>query len=241
MSSTRHSLNTFSPIGRCGRAPISCRRRSTPDGEAWRVWLILGGRGAGKTRAGAEWVRAKALGRVAHGGRASHRARRRNVCRCAAGDDRGRIRLAGRAPCKRAAALRALEGTGGVEVGRAGADLLRRRPRQLARAAVRCRLVRRGRQVAASGAHLGHAAVRAAPGRASADGGDDDAARHGVLEEIARRRGHRGDAGGDGRQRRQPGADVRCRDDAPLRRHGAGAAGAVRRHRRRHLGRPVAA
>lgn len=28
----------------------------------WRVWIILGGRGAGKTRAGAEWVRAKALG-----------------------------------------------------------------------------------------------------------------------------------------------------------------------------------
>ncbi len=31
-------------------------------GEVWRVWLILGGRGAGKTRAGAEWVKAKALG-----------------------------------------------------------------------------------------------------------------------------------------------------------------------------------
>lgn len=31
-------------------------------GAPWRVWLILGGRGAGKTRAGAEWVRAKALG-----------------------------------------------------------------------------------------------------------------------------------------------------------------------------------
>lgn len=29
---------------------------------AWRVWLVLGGRGAGKTRAGAEWVKAKALG-----------------------------------------------------------------------------------------------------------------------------------------------------------------------------------
>ena len=28
----------------------------------WRNWLILGGRGAGKTRAGAEWVRALALG-----------------------------------------------------------------------------------------------------------------------------------------------------------------------------------
>ncbi len=29
---------------------------------SWRTWLILGGRGAGKTRAGAEWVRARALG-----------------------------------------------------------------------------------------------------------------------------------------------------------------------------------
>jgi phage terminase large subunit-like protein len=34
----------------------------TEAGLDWRVWLILGGRGAGKTRAGAEWVRAKALG-----------------------------------------------------------------------------------------------------------------------------------------------------------------------------------
>ncbi len=29
-------------------------------GGAWNTWLILGGRGAGKTRAGAEWVRAQA-------------------------------------------------------------------------------------------------------------------------------------------------------------------------------------
>ena len=35
---------------------------ATAAGDAWRVWLILGGRGAGKTRAGAEWIRAKALG-----------------------------------------------------------------------------------------------------------------------------------------------------------------------------------
>jgi phage terminase large subunit-like protein len=32
------------------------------DGGPWTTWLILGGRGAGKTRAGAEWVRAQALG-----------------------------------------------------------------------------------------------------------------------------------------------------------------------------------
>jgi len=36
--------------------------RTTFQGLPWRTWLILGGRGAGKTRAGAEWVRAKALG-----------------------------------------------------------------------------------------------------------------------------------------------------------------------------------
>jgi phage terminase large subunit-like protein len=30
-----------------------------PDGD-WRVWLLLAGRGFGKTRAGAEWVRARA-------------------------------------------------------------------------------------------------------------------------------------------------------------------------------------
>ena len=32
-----------------------------PEGD-WRSWLVLGGRGAGKTRAGAEWVRAQVEG-----------------------------------------------------------------------------------------------------------------------------------------------------------------------------------
>jgi phage terminase large subunit-like protein len=31
--------------------------------SAWTTWLFMGGRGAGKTRAGAEWVRGLALGR----------------------------------------------------------------------------------------------------------------------------------------------------------------------------------
>jgi phage terminase large subunit-like protein len=35
-----------------------------PGAASWRVWVILGGRGAGKTRAGAEWVRAKVLGEL---------------------------------------------------------------------------------------------------------------------------------------------------------------------------------
>ena len=27
-----------------------------PDGEGWRTWLMMAGRGFGKTRAGAEWI-----------------------------------------------------------------------------------------------------------------------------------------------------------------------------------------
>ena len=33
-----------------------------PPEDDWRTWIILGGRGAGKTRAGAEWVRAQVEG-----------------------------------------------------------------------------------------------------------------------------------------------------------------------------------
>ena len=43
----------------------SRRAQMAPDGD-WRTWLILAGRGFGKTRAGAEWVRslAEADGRL---------------------------------------------------------------------------------------------------------------------------------------------------------------------------------
>ncbi len=64
-----------------------------PSGEPWRTWLILGGRGSGKTRSGSEWVRAQALGappladascrRIALVGETLHEAR--------AGDGRGRF------------------------------------------------------------------------------------------------------------------------------------------------------
>ncbi|MEJ2002414.1 MAG: ATP-binding protein, partial [Maritimibacter sp.] len=43
-----------------------------PEGS-WRSWVILGGRGAGKTRAGAEWVRRQVEGaRPGNPGRARH-------------------------------------------------------------------------------------------------------------------------------------------------------------------------
>jgi phage terminase large subunit-like protein len=38
------------------------------NGEPWRTWLLMGGRGAGKTRAGAEWVRALATNNAGFAG-----------------------------------------------------------------------------------------------------------------------------------------------------------------------------
>ncbi len=44
------------------------RPDQTPPQGDWLTWLILGGRGAGKTRAGAEWVRALATGEAGPAG-----------------------------------------------------------------------------------------------------------------------------------------------------------------------------
>jgi phage terminase large subunit-like protein len=46
---------------------VWAREDQLPPESGWRNWLILGGRGAGKTRAGAEWVRSIALGRKRFG------------------------------------------------------------------------------------------------------------------------------------------------------------------------------
>ena len=40
--------------------PLWARRSQLPPAGDWVTWLLLGGRGSGKTRAGAEWVRALA-------------------------------------------------------------------------------------------------------------------------------------------------------------------------------------
>ena len=44
--------------GRFGPGLTSC-----PPAGDWTTWLVLGGRGAGKTRTGAEWIRALVEGR----------------------------------------------------------------------------------------------------------------------------------------------------------------------------------
>ncbi len=39
--------------------PLWARQNQMPSEEDWRIWLLLAGRGFGKTRTGAEWVRAR--------------------------------------------------------------------------------------------------------------------------------------------------------------------------------------
>ena len=63
---TQPSPQVLAPGGRLpeGESP-GADKDHTPSAKApgdWRTWLLLGGRGSGKTRAGAEWVRAQALG-----------------------------------------------------------------------------------------------------------------------------------------------------------------------------------
>ncbi|MEZ6001427.1 DNA-packaging protein [Hyphomonas sp.] len=57
---------------------LTCREAQVPPPGCWRTWLFQGGRGAGKTRAGAEWVRWRAIcgaGRIALVGPTLHDAR----------------------------------------------------------------------------------------------------------------------------------------------------------------------
>lgn len=53
-------LHDWLVLGRDDQLPPA----AADNGQPWSTWLVLGGRGAGKTRAGAEWVRALALGRA---------------------------------------------------------------------------------------------------------------------------------------------------------------------------------
>jgi phage terminase large subunit-like protein len=57
------SLDGIALEGLAGCWPFWARDDQLPPDGDWRTWLILGGRGAGKTRAGAEWVRAMVAGR----------------------------------------------------------------------------------------------------------------------------------------------------------------------------------
>lgn len=123
------------------------------SGARWRTWLILGGRGAGKTRAGAEWIRAIATdpetastARIALVGETLSEVRRvmiegvSGLVAIHAPDERPRFE-----PSKR----RLVWSTGAIaEHGGDRRDVLGRGCGRIARPAVLRRLVRRGRQMA---------------------------------------------------------------------------------------------
>jgi len=46
--------------------PDQCPPAESAPGRPWTTWLMMGGRGAGKTRAGAEWIRGEIEARRAH-------------------------------------------------------------------------------------------------------------------------------------------------------------------------------
>ena len=94
------------------RRPAPRRVRSRTQSE-WRVWMLLGGRGSGKTRAGAEWVRAKACdprfgheARIALVGKTTRRRAQRH--------DRRRVGFAGDPSGSRATAVRDFEAAADV-------------------------------------------------------------------------------------------------------------------------------
>ena len=51
------SLNEVTDVG--FHWPLWARKNQMPSDDAWHIWLLLAGRGFGKTRTGAEWVRAR--------------------------------------------------------------------------------------------------------------------------------------------------------------------------------------
>jgi phage terminase large subunit-like protein len=52
------ALNDWPTTARDDQLPPDARIRP----QDWTLWLVMGGRGAGKTRTGAEWVKAQAAG-----------------------------------------------------------------------------------------------------------------------------------------------------------------------------------
>lgn len=60
MSQPRRYREQFAKFWQFLAHPHQRAPRLAGNGAPWSTWLILGGRGAGKTRAGAEWVRAQA-------------------------------------------------------------------------------------------------------------------------------------------------------------------------------------
>ena len=150
----------------CGLAPGACREHprarpsQRPPAGDWRTWLVLAGRGFGKTRCAAEWIRH----RVEIGAAPSDRPGGRHGGRRAGRDGRGPQRPAGGLPARFPAAVRAVEAAADLAQRCGGDDLLGRRAGPAPRAAIGLRLARRAGGVPLPGGR-GQPALRPPPGR----------------------------------------------------------------------------
>ena len=151
-------------------AHLRAHRGQVPPGGDWTTWLILAGRGFGKTFAGAAWVDARA--RAMSGARIA----------LVRGDAGRRPRGDGRRRCGRPRAgarsgrVRAVAAAADVDQRVAGDAVRRGRARCAARAVVPLRVGRRDREMGRGRGGAGQPRPRAAPRRAAAAGADDDAA-----------------------------------------------------------------
>jgi phage terminase large subunit-like protein len=62
-SELRRSLDDWPTAARDDQLPPHVWRDGDEEKRRWHLWLIMGGRGSGKTRAGAEWVRYQLRGK----------------------------------------------------------------------------------------------------------------------------------------------------------------------------------
>ena len=201
------------------------------DGVPWRMWVMLGGRGAGKTRAGGRvgacaWHWAP---RYSLHARASHRARRRDAGPGPQRNDRRPVRPAFDPSTARAPEARDFAGASS-----SGPTAPWRRCSlpTIPTACAAPSSTPPGATSCASGA------CRKGPGTCCSSAlrlgalpqcGHHHAAANRVADDHQGRSGHRHEPLAHRRQRRQPGAHVPGRDAAPLRRHAARPEGARRR------------
>ena len=232
----RQGCRTLRPP-RATAAVLRERRRAVDDmavSRRTRRGKNLGGRAVGEGAcAGAAALRGAA-------GRA-HRAGRRDRARCARGDGRRRVGRARRACAPRAPGLDAEPAAHRMEQRRDRAGVLGGRSGKFARPAIRRRLGRRTREVAARRRRLRHAAVCAAPRGAAAPGHHHDAAAERADQAPAHRSAYRGHPRADAGQRLQSRAGLSRNDRRPLCRHPARPPGTRRRDRRGPAGRAVVA
>ena len=144
--------------------PLYARDSQLPPSGDWDTWLILAGRGFGKTRTGAEWVRAQSLPRTPIRGRRPprnpHSPRRPNPARSTVHHDRGRVRHFEHIPALEPAHLRAVQAQNHLAQRSARPRLLQPRTRPAKRTTVRRRLVRRARVMGVRARDLGQPLLR---------------------------------------------------------------------------------